>query len=104
MSCLLTHPGAGWPCILAFELGPSLDLWEAHELGDFGVSHHFRLRLLEDTHGHRVSKHTPDLGVGQARLFSNLCKGDFATGRHHIQDAEPTDRVDTDEVGDLTKV
>lgn len=104
MCCLFTHLGAGWPCIFAFELGSCLDVREAHELGDVGMSRHFGLRLLEDTHGHRVPKHTPDLGVGQARLLGNICEGDLAPGRHHVQDSEPTDRVETNKVGDLAKV
>ena len=100
-SCTLTYPGAGWPGIPAFEVDPVLDVRNTHELVDLGVCHHFRLRLLEDTHGHRVSKQTPDLRFRQARLFSNLCEGELATGRYHVQNAESTDRVNADEVGDL---
>lgn len=96
-----TYSCTGWPGILAFKGGPRIYIRNGQEFGDLGMCHHLRLRFSQNTHGHRVSKYASNNLFLQARLLSNIPKGDLATRRYHIRNIESADYVNDCQVRDL---
>lgn len=47
---IATHPGSGWPGILALEIDPAINVRDGQKLGDLGVCYHFGFRTSQDTH------------------------------------------------------
>lgn len=68
------------------------------------MRYHTWFRLSQDAHGYRMSKQASDQTLFEIRFLSNLFKRDLAARGDHVQDLEPDNRVDADDIRDLENI
>lgn len=68
------------------------------------MCHHTWFRFSQDAHGYRMSKQASDESLVEIRFLGDLFKRDLAASGDHVQNLEPDNRVNADDIRDLENI